>query len=187
TQPTGTTTTTQPTGTTTTTQPTGTTTSTTTVLSGLDCETLTPAGDATAEANPTSVLAGNDTSVTGSGFEPGESLDLGLCSSPVSLGRVTADPSGNFSATVTVPAGTAAGAHTIVVSSIDRLRIATASLTVVAPGGGGGDGGGGGQAPLARTGADTARIVWLAGLALLTGAVLVRSARRTRRWPYRSR
>jgi len=176
------------TGTTTTTTGTGTTTTTTSVPPGLDCATVVPKGTTpTASVDPNSVVAGTTTSVTGGGFAPNELLDIDLCSSPVHLASVTADGSGGFRATVTVPAGTAAGAHTIVVSSADGLRIAIASISVTAPAGGGGTGGAGRGGALARTGDDSTRLAGLAALALIMGAVLVRSARRTRRWPYRSK
>jgi len=135
----------------------------------------------TADASPSSVQAGGQTSVSGAGFTAGESLDLNLCSTPVFLGKTTADASGNFLVAVTIPTGTAPGTHTIVISNAGRSRIATAGITVVAGGGGGGNGGGttttGGGNALARTGAEFARMGWLAGLTLLLGLWLVRAAR----------
>jgi len=179
-----------PSSTSTTRVPSSTSTTSTTVAPTI-CDTPGTATDPApkAQASPSSVQAGADTSVTGSDFTPGESLDIDLCSSPVSLGRVTADASGAVSSTVTIPSGTALGAHTIVVSNASLSRVARVSITVVAATGGGGTGGGGtggggggtgtggGGRPLARTGADVARFGWLAGLMLLLGLWLVRAAR----------
>jgi len=123
--------------------------------------------------------------VTGSGFTPGESLDLNLCSTPVSLGTVTADTNGDVLSTVTIPSGTTLGAHTIVVSNAAKTRIVRVAITVVAPAGGDGTGTGtgtitgntGGGSALARTGGGFARMGWLAGLVLILGIWLVRAAR----------
>jgi hypothetical protein len=143
----------------------------------------------TAEASPDSVAPGDDTSISGGGFTPGESLDFTLCSTPVGLGSVTADQAGDFLATVTIPAGTAAGTHTVVVQGQGSSRIATATITVVAAstdtGTGTGTGTTGtvtGTGALSRTGAEVARMAWLAALAVILGLWLVRAARRTTPW-----
>ncbi|MDQ6837264.1 MAG: hypothetical protein M3137_02690, partial [Actinomycetota bacterium] len=165
------------------------TTTSTSVPPSATCDAVKPAptvGPPTAQANPSAVQAGDDTSVTGAGFSPGDSLGLTLCSSPVNLGTVTADPAGNIVTTVRIPAGTTVGTHAILVTNADRSRIAIASLTVIAPsssapGTGTGTGTGGtssnGGGPLARTGADVAWMAGFAVLALLLGLFLVRAAR----------
>ncbi len=168
--------------------PTTSTTTSTTVVPPTVCD-ATATGTGTAQASPSSVQQGGDTTVTGSGFSPGESLDLNLCTTPVSLGTITVDSGGGFSAKVTIPSGTAAGAHTIVVSNTARSKVVLVSLTVTSASNGGGGGSGrngggttvtgttGGGNALARTGAEFARMGWLAGLALLLGIWLVRAAR----------
>jgi len=54
--------------------------------------------------------------VHGDGFMPDSDVDVTLHSTPVHLGTFTTDASGAFTATVTIPADTAAGAHTIVLT-----------------------------------------------------------------------
>ena len=147
------------------------------------------AGAPSAQASPSSVEAGQDTDLTGTGFIPGEVLDLNLCSTPVGLGTATVDPTGGFLATVTIPGATTTGPHTIVVSSADGSQLATASLTVVAPstGGTGTTTVTGGGSGLVRTGAAIARMAALAAMALILGLGLVCAARHRRRWPYHNR
>jgi len=183
--------------TTTTTKPsigtTSTTSTTTPVTSGVNCETVTStptSGPPTAQSDPNTVQAGGDTSLTSEGFTSGEPLNFTLCSSPVNLGTVAADPAGHVVATVTIPASTTVGAHAIVVSNADRSRVAIASLTVIAPSGGGPTNGGaagrgrdngsvasGGGSALARTGAEVAGMTGFAVLALILGFSLMRAAR----------
>ncbi|MFG6446445.1 phosphatase PAP2 family protein, partial [Microbacterium sp. P07] len=93
-----------------------------------------------------SVTAGDRVTVSGAGFRPGESVQLELRSTPVTLTTVVAGPTGTFRASVTIPTSTTGGAHTIVATGSDSAITASAGLTVtaVAPGGGGGEGGGGG-------------------------------------------
>jgi hypothetical protein len=50
----------------------------------------------------------------GGGFAPNAPLGLEFQSAPVSLGTTTADASGNFRVTVTIPLDAAAGAHKLV-------------------------------------------------------------------------
>ncbi len=181
----GTTTTTKAGGTTTTTKPSGTTTTTTKAAPNL-CDTVaTSTTSPTAAVSPTSVAPGDHTDVSSQGFKPNESVDITLCSTPVKLTTVSSDPAGDVKATVTIPSGTAVGSHTVVISNASLSRIATATLTVAAAsdgGGGGGTTGSGTGGALSRTGADSARMVWFAGLALLLGVCLLRASR-IRRWP----
>src|SRR5439155_20284977 len=67
--------------------------------------------------------AGGAVVVSGDGLAPGSSADVTLRSDPVLLGHVVASSSGRFSTTVTIPAGTELGPHTI-------------EVTGTAPGGG---------------------------------------------------
>ncbi|MDQ6796466.1 MAG: hypothetical protein M3011_00335 [Actinomycetota bacterium] len=134
-------------------------------------------GAPTAQADPDTVQPGDSTRITGAGFGAGESLNLTLCSTPVSLGKVTAGPSGDVAATITIPAGTAIGTHTVVVSNATGSRVALATITVVAPSGsivvpvsGGGN-------ALVRTGTDTTRMTVLAALILIMGVFLVRAGK----------
>ncbi|QDZ15310.1 beta strand repeat-containing protein [Humibacter ginsenosidimutans] len=56
--------------------------------------------------------------VSGDGFAPFAPVTLGFYSTPQSLGTATADASGAFTASITIPAGTS-GTHTIVAAGID--------------------------------------------------------------------
>jgi hypothetical protein len=101
------------------------------------------------------VTAGNTVTVSGTGFAPGATLDVVLHSSPVTLTTVTTDPTGAFSVAVTIPAGTAAGAHTIDVAD------SSIALTVL------------GAAALASTGSDPSAALGLAAALLALGLLLI--------------
>ncbi|MGO2519093.1 MAG: fibronectin type III domain-containing protein [Microbacterium sp.] len=150
-----------------------------------------------------SVVAGGEVTVSGSGFAADASLALELRSTPVQLGTATTDAEGAFAATVTVPADTAAGAHTLAVILADGSEV-TAELTVTAAAGGGtdpapgedggeggagdgdagaGDGTGSGSADggdLATTGADSTTLIVSAVLLLALGLGLFAVRRRLR-------
>lgn len=68
-----------------------------------------------ATLNKLVTVAGGEVVVAGSDFKPGENLRLELHSTPVVLTNVTADATGAFSTTVTIPAGTALGDHSVVI------------------------------------------------------------------------
>jgi hypothetical protein len=115
------------------------------------------------------VEAGKTMVVSGTGYLPGSTVTVLIYSSPQVLTTVVADPSGNFTVTVTVPAGLAAGQHTLVASGVDTLgndRFTTLSVTVSAAG----------TASLAYTGADVGlpAIGGLAAVALGAGLIVVR-------------
>ena len=82
---------------------------------------------------PSTVEAGKTIAVTGTGFAPESAVTLTLHSEPVEVGTATTDASGAFTATVTVPATTEAGAHTLVASTATPLAEASAALTITAP------------------------------------------------------
>jgi hypothetical protein len=65
---------------------------------------------------PTSADAGTTITVTGTGFEPGESVAIELHSTPVLLGSVIANGSGAISGTFTIPASVPAGSHSLVLT-----------------------------------------------------------------------
>lgn len=93
------------------------------------------------ELGAVSAVAGGIVTVTGTGFAPGSELRIELRSTPVPLGTATADETGSFRATVTLPADTVPGAHSIVVIDPDGVETST-PLTVTAAAGGGVPGGG---------------------------------------------
>lgn len=62
---------------------------------------------------PPTVKVGEQMTIAGTGFEPGESVVITMLSDPVVLGTVVADTNGRIALTVAVPQGKIAGAHEI--------------------------------------------------------------------------
>jgi len=118
----------------------------------------------------------NSIVVTGSGYQPGETVTLLLAST--SLGTTTADTTGAFSSTVTVPQGTAAGPYSLVSTgssgdtSSTGVTVGTGGcgVTLAAVSSGG----------LAFTGADIAALVGVGAVALGLGGMLLLVTRRRR-------
>lgn len=109
-----------------------------------------------------SANAGQQITITVPG-QAGEQVRIWLHSTPLLLGTVTLDASGK--ATVTIPAGTPAGAHRIVVQAMDGGLIGWADIRVAA---------------LATTGADLNLPATVSGalLLMLLGAGALVAARR---------
>lgn len=142
------------------------------------------------EADVTEVAPGDDITLTATGLDAGESVEITL--NPT-LAEVEADENGEFTVTVTIPEDTEPGDYTITAQSLDREVSAKIDITVVEPlepaGVSGGDvtvdpGAGGAPAPaptdgLAVTGAE-ARTGIIAGALLALGAGLVAFANRAR-------
>ncbi|HUQ40831.1 MAG TPA: hypothetical protein VM030_11825 [Acidimicrobiales bacterium] len=130
-------------------------------------------GNNLAVSDPTFAPGDLTTGVSGEGFQGGSSVTLTLFSAPVVLKTVTADAAGRFSTTVTIPASTTPGNHTITATGVapdgSPLTLSNA-VTMLGAGGttaGGTTGTSGGSSTgLARTGASI-------GLATLAGFVLV--------------
>lgn len=100
-------------------------------------------------------------------------MTITLHSDPVVLGTVNANASGTVHATVTVPASTAPGAHTIVASGSGTTgapQEVSTNVTVMAASSGGGS--------LPRTGAAVAAL-GMVGLALFGGGLLMARARKS--------
>lgn len=145
-----------------------------------------------------SVAAGGSITVAGTGFAADAALRIELRSTPVTIGSTVADAAGAFRATVTIPADTAAGAHSVVV--IDPAGVETVvPLAVTAapdgdqpggdqpdddqpvqtPGGAGSASGSGNAADgLAATGADSLPFVFGGALLLAIGVALIMLRRR---------
>ena len=130
-------------------------------------------GDGGLTISPTSVHAGGSLTIDASGWQGSSSVTITLHSDPVVLGTVSADASGNVHATVTVPAATAPGAHTIVATGTGASgspQEASTGVTVMAA-----SSGGGGSLP--RTGAAIGALT-LVGLGLFGGGALLSRARK---------
>jgi hypothetical protein len=107
-------------------------------------------------------------SVRFSGFKPGSEVDLTFQSTPVYLGRFTADQTGTVLANVTVPKGTAIGDHHFVADGVDVNGASIhAEIPVRVEG-----------ASLAFTGANTGNTLALAGLLIVVGMAGMAAARR---------
>jgi hypothetical protein len=121
-----------------------------------------------------SVDAGQSITVSGSGYMPFSTVSVLVYSTPTLLGTAGADENGAFTFTGTLPAGLAAGTHTLVAAGVDadgNPYYLTQAITV------GGSASGGG---LAYTGADIA-VPAIGGLAALAiGGGLVLAGRRKR-------
>jgi LPXTG-motif cell wall-anchored protein len=101
------------------------------------------------------------------GYLPNEVVTLVLHSTPQNLGTVTADSSGTLTVAFTVPAGTPAGAHNLVVTRADGSTV-TYPVTVAAA-----------KPRLANTGADvTVPLAIGVGLVLAGGGTLLLARRR---------
>jgi hypothetical protein len=123
----------------------------------------------------TSVAAGAGVTVSGCGFAGGSTVTITVESQV--LGTVTADSTGAFSTTVTIPASLAPGVHTLEATGTapdGSPLVLSASLTVVAastPGL---------RISTAFTGSNIWPAVLIGGGLLLVGAVLVMTVRRRR-------
>lgn len=84
--------------------------------------------------SPTSGVAGTTVSVTGKGYQAGETVNIYVDSSTTKpIGSVTASSSGGFTKSVTIPVGTSIGDHRIhAVGQTSKLRTAR-TFTVTAP------------------------------------------------------
>ena len=126
---------------------------------------LPPPTEQVAGCVPAEVSAGDQVTVCGEGFVPGEQVQVFLHSEPVFLGVAVADPEGNVSATVTIPSGTPAGRHRIELRGVTSGKsLFTVELTVTG-------------LVLARTGRSSLPPAVVGGLLLVAGGLLVRRSR----------
>jgi hypothetical protein len=119
------------------------------------------------------LTAGQSVTLTGSGYQPDSTVQLYVYSSPTSLGAAQVDDNGDFSQSVTLPAGLAPGAHHLVSVGYDpsgKVRYLVTAITVATP-----------ADQLAWTGFET--LPWAGGgglaVALGVGMVLITRRRRT--------
>ncbi len=80
--------------------------------------------------NPTSGPAGTVVKVNGSGWTPGNVIDITLDSSTVVLVHITANAQGNFSTSITIPKKTELGVHDIIATGSTPQETAAAAFTV---------------------------------------------------------
>jgi hypothetical protein len=133
-----------------------------------------PTSDGLLHGVPVTAQPGDPITVSGSGFAPLAPVTIGVYSTPRVLAVMTADPSGSFSATVSLPALT--GKHTLVATGLAAsgdTRVLSAGLVFSSglPVTGGAD-----PAPVTATGG----LLVLAGLVLLILARIGPMVRRRR-------
>lgn len=129
-----------------------------------------------------SIRAGNDITISGTGFMPGATIAFELHSDPIKLGTLTADADGALKGTLRIPASAPAGAHTLVALSGTTVIASTAlNVTAAAGTGTGGQAGGSAAAPgtrLASTGLEAPVAIVAIGVFLtVMGGLLVRRRR----------
>ncbi|WP_243228577.1 immunoglobulin-like domain-containing protein [Microbacterium sp. CIAB417] len=116
------------------------------------------------------LVQGGSIEIAGAGFTAGDAVNITVHSDPVDLGTFTVADDGTLTASWTIPADFAAGAHSIVVTLADGSTV-TAEFTVTAAAGAGGASA---EGDLATTGAELPLAIGGLALALLvTGGVLV--------------
>ncbi|MCF6745031.1 fibronectin type III domain-containing protein [Blastococcus sp. KM273128] len=126
-----------------------------------------------AGAAGSTVAPGQKVTLTGAGFSPGSEVTVLVYSEPQVLATTVADGDGRISVEVTVPAGLAAGDHTLVAIGVDAAgHPYTLTLPITVSGGTTGSGG------LAYTGADIAFPAIGGVAALAVGGALVLAGRR---------
>lgn len=94
--------------------------------------TATTAGGPALTSDRQQAAPGDSLTLTGTGFPAGSAVVAELFSDPVHLGTTVTDASGGFRMTVTVPAGTAPGPHTIRVRVVGGTALAEIPLQVTA-------------------------------------------------------
>lgn len=110
---------------------------------------------------------GTTFTIRAGGYLPGSNAQLILHSDPVVLGVSAADANGVVNATVTIPANTPAGAHTVEVlgtGTSGQVRSQSVAFTVAGA--------------LPRTGDDSTPVAILASIMVLAGAIAMRLGRR---------
>ncbi|MFF1635133.1 lamin tail domain-containing protein [Leifsonia sp. NPDC058248] len=89
-------------------------------------------GTATVSLGLGTITAGSALHLTASGFTAGETVEVWLHSAPVKLATAVASGAGTVNLTVTIPASTTPGAHTLVVNGVTSGITGSAALTVTA-------------------------------------------------------
>ena len=91
-----------------------------------------PVLEAHFKASQGSVVQGGTLRVTGNGYEAGETVAITLHSDPVAVAELTADDSGSFRASVTIPSSAPVGDHRLVAEGASSGLSAEVALEVTA-------------------------------------------------------
>jgi YVTN family beta-propeller protein len=102
-------------------------------MNGTGAAVTSASGNGGGSADGVTAEPGDSVSFDASGFTPGEPVDETLHSTPVVLGSVTADGSGDVSATVTIPVDTPAGSHDLLLTGETSGFTATLPVVIPAP------------------------------------------------------
>jgi hypothetical protein len=134
-----------------------------------------PVQTAPLAVSSTTTSPGGSVQISGSGFVPGTTVQLLLFSSPVSLGTVQANGAGAITASVTIPANTPPGQHTLqAVGQAGSGGTLTLMAQIMVAGSGAQSSG------LASTGAQIGLIAGV-GVALVVAGFLITAGSRRRR------
>jgi len=138
-----------------------------------DCPTATL--QLAASADPATLSPGQSTNFTAVGFAPNSDVSIFICSTPVNLGTFQADSTGRVAVTVTIPAGTTLGAHTLAAvgnRSNGLSQVAYAAIQVVSPTTTG---------TLPTTGSDNGKLIAMGAALVVLGGAAVFGSTRARR------
>ncbi len=130
-----------------------------------------------ATVSTTVVRAGHSVTFHGSGFTPGESVQVWV--NGVLVGTYTADANGAISGTYTVPAGMKAGRYTLTLKGLTSGRVEKVSFTAV-PAQANAGVVGNGPSSLAFTGAEVGGLATGGAVLIVGGAAVVVATRRRR-------
>ncbi|MDQ1218327.1 bacterial Ig-like domain-containing protein [Microbacterium arborescens] len=132
-----------------------------------------PGATPTVSLSTRSVAPGESVTVTAGGFAPESGAEIWLNSDPVLLERSTTDADGALTLSVTVPSGTAAGSHRVIVRVGDAAAEALLDVVIAAPRPAGTIATTGGAVPVVAA-------LLAAGLLAAGGALMARRRRMTR-------
>jgi hypothetical protein len=137
-------------------------------------------GGSPASVDKASYVPGEAITATGTGFTPGEQVEVWLHSDPQWVGTALAAADGTVTHTFTLPLDLEPGRHHVeLIGVTSGVVLATSEFTVVAAGGAAAPVVSGGTLPY--TGSDSGGVLWAGGVLVLVGAVLATVAvRRTR-------
>lgn len=131
-------------------------------------------GQATLSVNNQNPAVGGSFDESGSGFGANEEVSNTLHTAPFALTSAHTNANGDFSVTLTLPAGVS-GSHTIVATGLTSGKTATISIIIGSTATGSGSSGGGG---LASTGVAVLGIAGLGVVLLVGGGVMLMTGKR---------
>jgi hypothetical protein len=120
-----------------------------------------------------STPSGQSVTVSVDGFAPGSQVSASVPSLGLDLGTFTADQSGKVTDAITLPAGTAPGTYTVLLTGKDvNGNPRSSTMTITVKGTGSTTGGGAASQEAKNAGLSTTEIGVLASVGVLAGGVL---------------